>query len=257
VTVIGERASPDAATWTIGPMQIRSENGKRVAYVLLNPRGRGEIEVVEDAERRLRAALADGSLSLPAGATWRWVGRYEQKRHADRVLGVVIAISLLIMVVLIYVGTRRWATTAFIVLGNLPLTVAGGLLGVWLWGAELTTAVTVGFIVLLGIMFNDGILIGVYLDERFKDLAGRAAGSIAEVRQRVLEAGLRRIRPALMTNVTTIIALAPILWADGRGAEIMVPMALPSIGGMVVDLLTLFVVPVLYSWRQERRVARG
>ena len=77
---------------------------------------------------------------------------------------------------------------------------------------------------------------------------------VAEVRQRVLEAGLRRIRPALMTNATTIIALTPILWADGRGAEIMIPMALPSIGGMVVDLLTLFMVPVLYSWWQERRV---
>jgi len=254
VRVISERDHPDALTWTVGPMQIRSENGKRVAYVLLNPRGRGEIEVVEDADQRIRAALAAGSLALPKGATYRWVGRYEQKQHADRILTVVIAISLTLMIILIYIGTRRWTTTAFIVLGNLPLTIAGGLIGVWLWDAELTTAVTVGFIVLLGVMFNDGILIGVYLDERFKDLAGRAAGSVADVRQRVLEAGLRRIRPALMTNATTIIALTPILWADGRGAEIMIPMALPSIGGMVVDLLTLFLVPVLYSWWHERRV---
>nr|MBA3684199.1 efflux RND transporter permease subunit [Planctomycetota bacterium] len=199
VRVIAEHDHPDALTWTVGPMQIRSENGKRVAYVLVNPRGRGEIEVVEDADQRVQAALAAGTLVLPKGATYRWVGRYEQKQRADEVLTVVIAISLALMIVLIYIGTRRWATTGFIVLGNLPLTVAGGLLGVWLWGAELTTAVTVGFIVLLGVMFNDGILIGVYLDERFKDLAGRAASSVAEVRQRVLEAGLRRIRPALMT----------------------------------------------------------
>jgi Cu(I)/Ag(I) efflux system membrane protein CusA/SilA len=257
VRVVSEHDHPDAMTWTVGPMQIRSENGKRVAYVLLNPRGRGEIDVVKDADQRIRAALAAGTLTMPKGATYRWVGRYEQKQHADRILTIVIAISLSLMIVLIYIGTRRWATTSFIVLGNLPLTVAGGLLGVWLWGAEMTTAVTVGFIVLLGVMFNDGILIGVYLDERFKDLAGRAALSIADVRQRVLEAGLRRIRPALMTNATTIIALAPILWADGRGAEIMIPMALPSIGGMVVDLLTLFMVPVLYSWWQERRVKRA
>ncbi len=250
ITVIGQIPHPSALTWTLGPMQIRSENGKRVAYVLLNTRGRGEVEVVEDADRRLKAALSKGDIALPAAATFRWVGRYEQKLRADRTLRLVISVSLIAMIGLIFIGTRNWVTTAIIVLGNAPVTIAGGLLGVWAFGAEMTTAVTVGFIALLGVMFNDGILIGIYLDEQFRDPPRDVAG----VRARVLAAGLRRIRPALMTNLATLISLVPILWSYGRGSEIMLPMALPTIGGMFIDMLSPFMVPCLYAWYWERRV---
>lgn len=246
------RPSEAGLTYTIGPMAIRSEGGKRTQYVLLNARGRGEVEVVQDAEARLRAALADGRLELPAGATYRWVGRYEQKLKADETLRWVISASMLMMVALIYVGTRSWLITSIIVLCNATVTTAGGFFFVWLWGAEMTTAVVVGFLVLLGVMFNDGILLGTYIQEQFKT----HPGTVDEVHRRVFIAGLRRRRPAIMTNATTMLSLIPVLWSTGRGSELMVPMVLPVVGGMVFDIVSLFSVPVFFSWYWERRLAR-
>jgi Cu(I)/Ag(I) efflux system membrane protein CusA/SilA len=208
--------------------------------------------VVDEAERRLQAALSAHRLELPAGATYQWVGRYQQKRHADAILRVVVAASLAVMVMLIYLGTRRWLTTLVIVGCNIPVTVAGGFLAVAWWGADLTTAVTVGFLALLGVMFNDGIVMGVYLDQQFR-VPPQDPG---DARAKVLAAGLRRIRPALMTNLCTLLGLVPLLWADGRGADLMQPMALPCIGGMLVDLITLFSVPCLYCLAWEWRLAR-
>jgi Cu(I)/Ag(I) efflux system membrane protein CusA/SilA len=123
---------------------------------------------------------------------------------------------------------------------------------VWLWDAQLTIAVTVGFLVLLGVMFNDSILLGTYIRDKFVT----PPRTVAEIHERIFEAGLRRRRPALMTSITTLLALVPVLWATGRGADLMQPMILPVIGGMIFDLLSLFSVPVFYAWYWERRLAR-
>lgn len=246
------RDHDSALTWTLGPMAIRSEDGRRVTYVMLNADGVSETQVVEAGEQAVRAALATGELTLPTGSTWRWVGQYEQKVRTDRTLRWIIAIVSVVMTVLIFIGTRSWVTTAIIILANAPITIAGGLIGLWLLDEAMTTAVIVGFIALAGVMFDDGILFGTYLDQSFRT----APTTVAAVRAQVLEAGLRRIRPALMTNVTTMIALIPILWSDGRGSEILRPMALPSIGGLAIGLLSMFLMPVLYSWWWERKVGR-
>jgi Cu(I)/Ag(I) efflux system membrane protein CusA/SilA len=252
VRVVAERPSEAGLTYTIGPMAIRSEGGKRTQYVLLNTRGRGEVEVVQDADARLRAALASGELTLPRGATYRWVGRYEQKLKADATLRWVIAASMTVMVILIYIGTRSWLITAIIILCNALVTTAGGFFFVWLWGAEMTTAVVVGFLVLLGVMFNDGILLGTYIQEQFKI----PPTDVDEVHRRVFVAGLRRRRPAIMTNATTMLSLIPVLWATGRGAEVMTPMVLPVVGGMIFDVISLFSVPVFFSWYWEWKLSR-
>jgi Cu(I)/Ag(I) efflux system membrane protein CusA/SilA len=250
--IVSTRPSEAGLTYTIGPMAIRSEGGKRTQYVLLNARDRGEVEVVRDADARLRAALADGRLEMPPGATYRWVGRYEQKLKADAMLRWIILTSMVVMVVLIYVGTRSWLITAIIIGCNASVTTAGGFFFVWLWGVEMTTAVVVGFLVLLGVMFNDGILLGAYIQEQFKTRPKDAA----EVNQRVFFAGLRRRRPAIMTNATTLLSLIPVLWATGRGSEVMQPMVLPVIGGMVFDIVSLFSVPVFFTWYWERKLGR-
>jgi Cu(I)/Ag(I) efflux system membrane protein CusA/SilA len=250
--VAGERPSEVGLTYTVGSMAIRSEGGKRTQYVMLNVRGRGEVEVVRDADARLRAALSTGRLELPPGTTYRWVGRYEQKLRADQTLRLIISASLVVMVVLIYLGTRSWLITSIIILCNALVTTAGGFLLVWLWGAEMTTAVVVGFLVLLGVMFNDGILLGTYLQEQFKT----HPGTLTEVNRRVFAAGLRRRRPAIMTNLTAMLSLVPVLWSTGRGSELMIPMVLPVVGGMIFDLVSLFSVPVFYTWYWERRLAR-
>ena len=247
-----QRPSDTPLTFTIGPMAIRSEGGQRTQYVLLNARGRAEVEVVRDADTRLRAALADGRLQLPPGATFRWVGSYEQKLKADATMTWVIATSLAVMLVLIGIGTRSALTTTIIVTCNVTVTTAGGFIAVWLSGVEMTTAVIVGFLVLLGVMFNDGILLGTYLHEQFR----LPPTDLEDMHRRVFLAGLRRRRPAFMTNCTTLLSLIPILWSEGRGSEVMRPMVLPVIGGMVADLLSLFSVPVFYAWWWERRLAR-
>ena len=252
IRVTAERPSKLGLTYTIGPMAIRSEGGKRTQYVLLNARGRGEVEVVQDADARLRAALAEGRLELPAGATYRWVGRYEQKLKADAAMRWIVGVSMGVMIILIYVGTRSWLVTGIILLCNVPVNTGGGFLFVWLFGAEMTTAVMVGFLVLLGVMFNDSILLGTYIHEQFKT----PPRDLDDVKERVFQAGLRRRRPAIMTTVTTLLSLVPVLWSTGRGAELMQPMALPIVGGMIFDVISLFAVPVFYVWHWERKLAR-
>ncbi len=251
--VVAERPSELGLTYVIGPMAIRSEGGKRVQYVMFNAApGASEVDIVRASDERLRAAMSAGELTLPAGASYRWVGRYEQKLKADRTLGWVIAISFSVMIVLIFIGTRSWLITAVIVVCNATVTTAGGFVLVWLWDAQLTTAVTVGFLVLLGVMFNDGILLGTYIQEKFKT----HPGTMDEVNRRIFEAGLRRRRPAIMTNATAMLSLVPVLWSTGRGAELMAPMMLPVIGGMIFDFASLFSVPVFYAWYWERRLKR-
>lgn len=249
--VRAQRPAEAGLTYTVGPMAIRSEGGKRTQYVMLNTQG-GEVEVVRAADARLQAALADGRLELPPGATYRWVGRYEQKLKADAVLRVIIALSMAIMVVLIYLGTRSWLITGIIILCNALVTTAGGFFFVWWWGAEMTTAVVVGFLVLLGVMFNDGILLGTYIQEQFRI----PPNTVDEVHRRVFYAGLRRRRPAIMTNATSMLALVPVLWATGRGSELMQPMVLPVVGGMIFDVVSLFSVPVFFTWFWEWKLAR-
>ncbi|MDF3056205.1 MAG: hypothetical protein K0R17_420 [Rariglobus sp.] len=251
--VVAQRPAETGLTYTIGPMAIRSEGGKRTQYVMFNAApGASETDVVRTADARLKAAIASGDLPLPPGATYRWVGRYEQKLKADRTLAWVIAASFAVMIVLIYVGTRSALITAIIIGCNATVTTAGGFVLVWLWGAQLTTAVSIGFLVLLGVMFNDGILLGTYLQEKFRT----PPRDLDDMHQRIFEAGLRRRRPAIMTNATTLLSLVPVLWATGRGAELMAPMMLPVIGGMIFDIASLFSVPVFYAWYWERRLAR-
>ncbi|MBI5940688.1 MAG: efflux RND transporter permease subunit [Caulobacterales bacterium] len=252
LNVLSSQPSVTALTYTIGPMAIRSEGGKRTQYVLLNARGRAEVDVVREADSKVRAAIAAGQVSLPKGATFRWVGSYEQKLKADATMTWVIAAAMGVMLVLIYLGTRSLLTTSIIISCNVTVTTAGGFIAVWLAGVEMTTAVIVGFLVLLGVMFNDGILLGTYLHEQFK-IPPR---NLEEMHQRIFTAGLRRRRPALMTNLTTLLSLVPILWSEGRGAEVMRPMVLPVIGGMIADLISLFSVPVFYAWWWEAKLKR-
>jgi Cu(I)/Ag(I) efflux system membrane protein CusA/SilA len=113
---------------------------------------------------------------------------------------------------------------------------------------NLSVAVWVGTIALVGIATDDGVVMATYLDQRF---ARDKPETIAEIRAAVLEAGKRRVRPCLMTTATTLLALLPVITSTGRGSDVMIPMAIPSIGGMAVELITLFVVPVLYCSREE------
>lgn len=116
----------------------------------------------------------------------------------------------------------------------------------------MSVAVWVGFIALFGVATDDGVLMGTYLNQVFKS---RKPNTLAEIRESVVEAGSKRVRPAVMTTATTIIALIPILTSSGKGSDIMVPMAIPSFGGMILQVMTMFVVPILYSMWRERKIS--
>lgn len=244
-------------TTVLGPQEIKGERGLLVGYVTMNTRERDEVSVVNDAEALLQQAVKDGRLQIPAGYYWEWSGQFENQVRATARMRVLIPVTLFIMFVMLYLGFRRWWIAPVIFFGVL-VSASGGFIMLALWGVNLSVAVWVGFLVLFGVVDDDGVIIATYLEGVFKD---REFASIAEIRAAILEAGLKRIRPCLMTTATTVFGLMPIFWATGRGSDVMQPMAIPSIGGMSVSLITLFIVPCVFcaveewKWKRAQRLA--
>ncbi len=237
----------------LGPQEIKGERGLLVGYVTMNTRDRDEVSVVEDAERALQAALKDGRLKLPAGYYWEWSGQFENQVRAMKRMQVLVPVCLAIMFVMLYLGFRRW-WVAPVIYFNILMCAAGGFLMLALWGANLSVAVWVGFLVLFGIIDDDGVMMATYLEGIFDKAA---FNSVGDIHNAVIEAGLKRIRPALMTISTTVFGLMPIFWATGRGSDVMQPMAIPAVGGMVVNVLIgIFVVPCCFcaieEWKWQR-----
>lgn len=240
----------------LGPQEIKGERGLLVGYVTMNTRDRDEVSVVEDAERALKAALTKGEISLPAGYYWEWSGQFENQVRATKRMQILVPLTLAIMFLMLYLGFKRWWIAPVIFFGVL-VSASGGFLMLYLWGVNLSVAVWVGFLVLFGVVDDDGVVMSTYLEQVFE---GKTFQSVHEIREAVLEAGLRRIRPCLMTICTTVFGLMPIFWATGRGADIMQPMAIPSVGGMAVSIITLFVVPCCFcaveEWKWRRNSQR-
>jgi Cu(I)/Ag(I) efflux system membrane protein CusA/SilA len=244
-------------TTVLGPQEIKGERGLLVGYVTLNTRDRDEVSVVNDAEVLLQQAVRDGRLKLPAGYYWEWSGQFENQVRATARMKLLVPITLGIMFVMLYLGFTRWWIAPVIFFGVL-VSASGGFIMLALWGVNLSVAVWVGFLVLFGVVDDDGVIMATYLEGTFKD---RQFKSIAEIRATTIEAGLKRIRPCLMTTATTVFGLMPIFWATGRGADVMKPMAIPSVGGMAVSLITLFIVPCVFcaveEWKWKRAQRRS
>ena len=253
-----------------GPQVIKSEDTFLVGYVLFDKLdGFAEVDVVENAQEAIEARINNGELTVPKGINYAFTGTYENQLRAEKTLSVVVPLALLIIFLILYFQFRS-VTTSLMVFSGIAVAFAGGFIMIWLYGQDwffnfnlfgenwrdlfqmhtinLSVAVWVGFIALFGIATDDGVVMATYLTQTFDrnkpvDLKG--------VRNSVVEAGEKRIRPCLMTTATTILALLPILTSTGRGSDIMIPMAIPSFGGMLIALITLFVLPVLFGWRKE------
>jgi copper/silver efflux system protein len=261
--------------YTRGPQMIRSEDTFLTAYVTFGGHpGLAEVTVVDELRGFLDAAVADGRLVVPQGVSWRFAGNYEHELRATRTLSIVIPVSLALIFLILYFQFRSVATTG-IVFAGIAVAWAGGFITLWLYGQDwfanfslfgvnmralfqletvnLSVAVWVGFLALFGIAVDDGVVMATYLRQSFGE---RRMQSVAEIRAATLAAGLRRVRPCLMTSATTILALLPVLTSTGRGADLMIPMAIPSVGGMTFVLLTMFTVPVLFCWVEEVRLRR-
>jgi len=253
-----------------GPQVIKSEDGGLVTYVLFDKReGHAEGDVVDDARSYLQRSIAASDLELPAGVTFRFAGSYENQVRSEKRLMVVLPLALAAIFLILYFQFHRVSTT-LLVFSGVFVAWAGGFTLIWLYGEpwfldvsvfgsnlrdlfqmhqiNLSVAIWVGFIALFGIATDNGVIVATYLDQSFDR---RRPGSMAGIREAAALAGERRIRPCLMTTATTILALLPVLTSTGRGSNIMVPMAIPSFGGMLATLITAFIVPVLYCWLRE------
>ncbi len=253
-----------------GPQVIKSEDTFLVGYVVFDKKpGFAEVEVVEQAKKYLEDRIKSGEFNLPAGVSYVFTGSYENQVRAQKKLSVVLPLALFIIFMILYFQFRSIITTFFVFSGIL-LAWAGGFITLWLYSKpwflnfsvfgtsmrelfsvhpiNLSVAIWVGFLALFGIASDNGVIVATYLDERFQ---GRDITSIEGIRNATIEAAVRRVRPALMTSATTILALIPVLTSTGRGSDIMVPMAIPSFGGMLLALISVFLVPVLYCWRKE------
>jgi len=256
-----------------GPQVIKSEDTMLVSFVLFDrDQEVSEVDVVEAAKDHLRTQIDAGSLKVPPGVSYRFSGSYENQVRSEKRLRVLVPLALVAIFLLLYLQFRRVSTTLVIFSGAL-VALAGGFVLLWLYGLpgfldfhfadvslrrlfqvetlNMSVAVWIGFIALLGIATDSGVVMATYLQQLFK---ARPPKDVADIHELAVAAGSRRVTPCLMTTATTALALLPVVGASGRGADVMMTMALPSLGGMATILLTLFVVPVLYSWVEERRL---
>jgi copper/silver efflux system protein len=233
-------------TW--GPGMISSEDARLVAHIAFAPSGMaGDLETVEAVEAQLREAQANGNLVLPAGYALLPVGSFQNQIEANNRLLVIIPIVVLLDLLIIYLNFRNLPLT-LIIFSQIPIAIAGGMIGLGIYGIEMNTAIWVGLIALIGIAEDDGVVIATYMEQLF---ASRPMRTVQDLRNATVDAGRRRIRPCLMTAFTTFAALVPVMLATGRGADVARAMALPVFFGMFVELVSLFVVPVLYCGYME------
>ena len=228
---------------------IKSENGLLRAYVQLNVRDRDAVGFVDEA----RQAVAE-KVTLPPGTYVEWSGQFEHQVRAKRTLTVIVPVVLLAIFVLLYVTYHDLADTLAVLVLTVPGAIAGGVLFQYLLGFDFSVAVWVGFIACFGLATENGLVMLVYLREAVEERGGLAEMTLAEVKEAVLIGAVHRTRPKLLTEVTAIVGLAPMLWATGTGAELMRPMAAPVIGGMLVsDEVIDLLLPVLFYGIRKRR----
>lgn len=262
-------------SYTRGPQMIRSENTFLNGYVIFDKiSGKAEVDVVEEAQQFLKEKIASGELVLSAGVSYAFAGNYEQQIRATKRLAIVIPISLMLVFLLLYFQFKT-ITASSIHFSGVFVAFAGGFIMLWLYSQpwfmnfsfagvdmrhlyqihtiNLSVAVWVGFIALFGIATDDGVIMGTYIHQVFEE---RKPSTVKEVRDAVVVAGKKRVRPAMMTAAVAIIALLPVLSSTGKGSDIMVPMAIPTFGGMIIQIMTMFVVPILQCFWREGEVKK-
>ncbi|MEP2688103.1 efflux RND transporter permease subunit [Maribacter dokdonensis] len=258
-----------------GPQVIKSEDTFLIGYVLFDKLdGFAEVNVVESAQALIDKKIEEGSLTVPQGISYRFTGTYENQLRAEKTLSIVVPLALLIIFLILYFQFRS-VTTSLMVFTGIAVAFAGGFVMIWLYGQDwffnfslfgenlrtlfnmktinLSVAVWVGFIALFGIATDDGVVMATYLTQTFDS---EKPTDKTGIRKATLEAAGKRIRPCLMTTVTTILALLPVLTSTGKGSDIMIPMAIPIFGGMIIDITSYFLVPVLFSWKKEYQLKK-
>ncbi|MEA3226873.1 MAG: efflux RND transporter permease subunit, partial [Planctomycetota bacterium] len=218
-----------------GLRQISREDTRRFISIQCNVRGRDAGGFVEEAQRKIA-----GGVTLPAGYRLAWGGQFELHRAANKRLSVVVPITLFLVLVMLYSLFNSFRNVLLIML-NIPLSLVGGVFALALFKENLSIPSSIGFIALFGIALTDGLV----LISRFEHL--RAKGMA--LRESVIAGCSSKLRPVLMTTITTALGLLPLVITTGTGSEVQRPLAIVVIGGLVSStLLTLIVIPTLYEW---------
>jgi Cu(I)/Ag(I) efflux system membrane protein CusA/SilA len=235
-----------------GPAMINSENGQIRALVQLNVRGRDMGSFVGEARRALNERL-----KLPAGYSFQFSGQYENQIHARKRLQVVIPLVLIIIFVILYF-TFHSAVEASLVMLSVPFALVGGVYLMWIYGFNWSVAVWVGFIALYGVAVQTGVVMVLYLHEALDRRLAHGHVTAQAIFEATVEGALLRVRPKIMTVATTVIGLLPLLWATGTGSDVMKPIAVPLIGGMVTSTIhVLLVTPIIFLMMKKRELEMG
>ena len=240
-----------------GPGMIRSENARPSGWVFIDMQGRDLGGYVRDAKLQIAQ-----DLELPPGYSLGWSGQYEYLERALSRLGVVVPLTLSIIVLLLYLNFRN-GRDVLLILGALPFALVGGVWLLYLLDYDLSIAAAVGFIALAGVAAETGVVMVMYLEHawverrRLAEAAGRAPNR-QDLRDAIVEGALLRLRPKLMTVITIIVGLLPIMWGSGTGSEVMRRIAAPMVGGMVsATVLTLIIIPAIYLLMNGRGLRSG
>jgi Cu(I)/Ag(I) efflux system membrane protein CusA/SilA len=256
-----------------GPQVIKSEDTFLVGYVVFDKQPDiSEVDVVEQCQAFIESKIASGEFALPAGVSYTFAGSYENQLRAAKTLSVVLPGALFMIFMLIYFKFRSVSATLLVFM-SVFVAWSGGFIFIWLYGQtwflnfnilgasmrtlfrvgtiNLSVAVWVGFLALFGIATDAGVVISTYLQQRFRKKSPKTK---KEIRLQVVEASKRRVRACLMTTATTILALIPVITSNGRGSDIMLPMAVPIFGGMMIQIVTMLIIPVIYCLIQELKL---
>ncbi len=258
-----------------GPQVIKTEESFLVGYLTFDKKPQyAEIDVVEAAKEFLEEKIASGELHLGENVSYTFAGAFESQVRAESRLRLILPITLVTIFLLLYLQFQS-VLTSLIIFSSIFAAWSGGFIMIWLYGQpwfmdfavfgvnmrdlfqmhqiNLSVAIWVGFLALFGIATDNGVLLATGIDIGKKR---KPFDTVGDVRDVVTEYSIWRVRPALITSVTTLISLIPVLTSKGRGADIMIPMAIPSFGGMVIVMITIFIVPVLYSMKEEFHLKR-
>ena len=219
----------------VGPRQITREDNQRFISVQCNVVDRDIGSFVADAQ-----AAIEASVELPPGYLVTWGGQFRLQQEANRRFAVVIPATLLLVFLLLF-GNFGSIRNSILILLNIPLALVGGVVALWLTGQNLSVPASVGFIALFGIALENGMVLVTYLNQLLRDGLPVAEASI--------QGACQRLRPVLMTAITTALGLFPLLFSHGTGSEVQRPLATVVVGGLVTStLLTLLVIPAFYKW---------
>jgi copper/silver efflux system protein len=235
-----------------GPASIKGENGFVRNYVRLNVRGRDSARFVEEARQAVAATV-----HLPEGVFLEWTGQFEHEIRARDTLRVAVPVVVLLILLILW-WTYRDLVDALLMLLAVPGALAGGMILQWLLGYPLSVTAWIGFIACFGMATSTGIIMLVYLRLALEKAEREGPLTPARLRLAVLEGAAQRLRPKILTEATTLLGLAPLLLATGTGSEVLRPMIIPVLGGLLIadEVIDLFL-PVLFYRVRLARLASG